>query len=571
MRAPAPSWNSRETWFLVAIALFTLAVQLVACTVLEDIQAAPRSGSDESEYDAYAWSLVQGRGYRGPSVDVLDRDHATAYRPPTASLYYAGVYLLFGHRYAAAHVANCVLVALTVLLVYAITRRCFGRGAARLAALAYACYPLAVYFNLPLGSETQGNFLLMLFVWCCLGVTGDRGTRWAIAAGVVLGVFLLCKPGFVLLLPLLPVWALVVCGKDRLLWLRAALIPLLAGLVLIPWVVRNRLVLGAFIPFGTGGGQLLLCGNNRVVVEDPRLYGYSVMDNALPEYGPALRAANNEVARDALAKHFAIDWLRANPDKWFYLLRAKFVRLWAPLYQGAAYRSFEWFAMAYYGLILALFAAALLPVTMRFLRERHPGFLLPCLVVATTGTAVVFHGQHRYRFTIDGLCIVMAAATVSWLAEVAARRSWRSAFALVRTFVAGRWYWLLFGALAAGAVAVAWKLDEDHIERYRQRVCRQKLDAIGTAAVAYRRAHGRWPSDVADLVPEFLPNADALHCPKHSVGWHDYQLLGSPDMNRAAQLISYEVMRPAEPGKAVTIREFGTSHFGAENSIRIAP
>src|SRR5262249_2785249 len=225
---------------------------------------------------------------------------------------------------------NCLLVAATVVLLYRVTLQCFGRPAAWLAALLYAFYPLAIYFNLSLISETLANFLLVLFVWCCLQIRSERGLVWTVAAGLVFGVLLLCKPGVVFLIPLLPLWAWVVCGKNWILWGRAALIPLLAGLVMTPWIIRNRLVMGALIPFSTSGVQLLLCTNNRIVVEDPLLYGYSVIDQCLPEYKLRLRAVNDEVQRDALAKQLAIEWLLANSDKWFYLAQGKFFRFWTP-------------------------------------------------------------------------------------------------------------------------------------------------------------------------------------------------------------------------------------------------
>ena len=49
----------------------------------------PSAGSDEVEFDIYAWNVAQGRGYRGPSPDVTDRDHLTAYRVPAPSLMWA--------------------------------------------------------------------------------------------------------------------------------------------------------------------------------------------------------------------------------------------------------------------------------------------------------------------------------------------------------------------------------------------------------------------------------------------------------------------------------------------------
>src|SRR5262245_60606160 len=84
-------------------------VARVAFAAHQGLDAAPVPGSDPSEYDAYAWNLAQGNGYRGPSPDVADQNHLTAYRPPLPSLLMAGVYAVFGHHYAPVRLVHCLL------------------------------------------------------------------------------------------------------------------------------------------------------------------------------------------------------------------------------------------------------------------------------------------------------------------------------------------------------------------------------------------------------------------------------------------------------------------------------
>ena len=123
---------------LLGLAAVSFLVRLGAVAATVGLSTPPAPGSDEVEYDMYAWNVAQGRGYRGPSPDVEDVDHITAYRAPGPSLYYAAIYRAVGHRYPAAHVCNALLGALTVLLVFGIARRCFGTKAAWTAAAANA-------------------------------------------------------------------------------------------------------------------------------------------------------------------------------------------------------------------------------------------------------------------------------------------------------------------------------------------------------------------------------------------------------------------------------------------------
>jgi hypothetical protein len=540
---------------LVALFILSFALRLGSMAAMTGLGAAPSPGSDEAEYDLCAWNLVQGNGYVGPSPDVVDAEgkslpHPTAYRPPTSVLYYAAVYAVAGHSYLAAQVVNSAVAGLTVLLVFSISRHLFGRRTAWVAAILYACYPIALYYNLTLQSESLAAFLICLFVWLCLPFRDARGGWWAVGAGLGFGLLLLCKPGYLFLLPLLPFWAVAVCRGDRRLWFRAALIPIVAGLVIVPWAVRNYLELGKFIPFGTGGGSLLLQANNRIVVDDARYHGYAVWDISLPEYAPALREPNDEIERDAVAKKFAVDWLKKNPDKWFYLARGKCWRLWAPWYFGSGNRTVALGVCIYYGLILAGFLCAVIPVTARFIRERNPALMMTALILATVAMAVVFHGQHRYRFPIDSLCTVFAAPAFNYMAG-----SLRGTHS--RGVGHRGWTRCMIGAgIAVGlaaAVAAATYYDEKRIHEYRLGVARQRLESMAKAVQEYQRDHRKAPDSLEDLVPEYLPMVEALHCPTHTLEYHEYQALESRDARAASQVISYRLEPPSAPGGPLRI------------------
>jgi hypothetical protein len=470
-----PSASARPVpWVpLLALVVVSFAIRLSAVAYWTGLGTPPKPGGDEAEYDACAWSLVQGHGYRGPSPDVVDEEgrvtiHPTAYRPPTSVFFYAGVYAVAGHSYLAAQFANATLASLTVLLVFLIGRRLFDTRTAWLAAGLYAFYPLALYYNLTLQSESLAAFLIALFVWLCLPLRDAGGTWWAAAAGLGLGALLLCKPGYVFLIPLLPFWALAVCRGDRRLWLRSAIIPVLAGLVVLPWTVRNYLELGHLIPFGTGGGSLLLQANNRIVVADSRYHGYAVWDTCLPEYAPLLRAPNDEYRRDEVAKKLAVQWLKDNPDKWFYLARGKFWRLWTPQYYGSGNRQLAIVVCSYYGVILFGFLSAVVPVTRRFVSERNPALIMLALILATTAMAVVFHGQHRYRFPIDSLCTIHAAAGFCWILNRVCG-SEKSSGDRPRLTSGTIGILLVFAAVVA-ALALAIVVDEQRIHEYRMRI-----------------------------------------------------------------------------------------------------
>jgi 4-amino-4-deoxy-L-arabinose transferase-like glycosyltransferase/glycosyltransferase involved in cell wall biosynthesis len=565
-----PPPRSRVSLWLAALLIFAFVLRLGAVALITGLHTPPAVGTDECEYDSYAWNLAQGNGYRGPSPNVSDENHLTAYRPPAPSIFVAGLYVLFGHTHVVAYVADILLAVLTVWLIFQITLRCFNQRAAWLAALCYVVYPISLYYGLTLTSEIFSTFLVSLFAWCCLGIKDAKGMRWAIGAGLALGLILLSKPGFVFLLPLLPFLAWIVCGKRKELWLRALVIPVLAALLLTPWIVRNRIVMHAFIPFSTGGGSLLLQANNRQVIEDPAYYGYAVFDYCLPEYAVPIRTANDELKRDAIAKKFAVQWIGANHDKWFYLVRSKFLRLWTVDYTGNRFHSLAWILFLTYGIMLTAFALTVFPFTRRLLRERHPGLIMIAMILATVATALVFHGQHRYRFPIDGFCISIAAGGVFWLRDTLRGQSREARYAAVRNFFRIHRLQVVGACVLVLGLSLWCRADNRYIEGWRNDVCEQRLKAIGLATARYRQVHGELPSRLSLLVPEFLPNVEALHCPKHTISYNDHTWLPMTDAEPYQRLISYSLITANAPGGEAYIVESIPHHGEDRNGVTLS-
>ncbi|MBY0455818.1 MAG: hypothetical protein K2V38_00615, partial [Gemmataceae bacterium] len=166
---------------------------------------------------------------------------------------------------------------------------------------------------------------------------------------------------------------------------------------------------GRVIPFSTMGGSALLQGNNRLVVTDPKAFGYSVWDTELDEYREALREAGDEVERDERAKRFAVQWLRDNPDKWAFLVWHKFARSWTPFLvhnPSAAHRALY---TATWGPVLVLFAVAFVPTLVRALRERSPAWLFHLAILHYIANSVIFFANVRYRAPVEPICFVLAA------------------------------------------------------------------------------------------------------------------------------------------------------------------
>ncbi len=417
----------RSLLLLLVLAMIGLSAR-VAVTSHAGWAKAPAPGSDASEYDEYAWNLAQGRGFSGVSPDVVGPDgrlteHLTAYRAPATSVYWAGLYRVFGHRYAVVRLSQCLLDTMTILVLFGITRKCFGNRVAWLSAAIYSIWPTAILYATELGSETQYTLLFGCFILLALEFAEREGWGWAIAAGAALGLAMSTRGNAVLMLGLVILWAVWQFRKTPQIALRGISIAFVALLMLVPWTIRNYEVFHAFIPFETGGGDVLLGSYNRIVANDPSSYGYWIYPTSeLPEYRSQIVAPNDEVERDHVETQLAKQWIRQHPEKWWYLEESKFRRSWTPFLQPNSPRLYRYGMLLTWGPVLILFALGCFPTAIGFLRRGEPGWLIHLGILHFVLTAEIFWGASRFRYPVEDLCIAVASATAVWIWQRIARR-----------------------------------------------------------------------------------------------------------------------------------------------------
>jgi 4-amino-4-deoxy-L-arabinose transferase-like glycosyltransferase len=163
---------------------------------------------------------------------------------------------------------NVVLSTAAVPLTWMFTRRLqLERGTRVLAAAVVACSPTLVFWAPVLGSENLQVVLLLAALVCA--TAPGQSTRAAVGSAVLFGTAVLVRPESMFYLLALPVllWA---TGPQR--WrsiaTRTAAIALGAGLVIMPWYVRNE------IAVGRGAGLSSTGGANFYMAHRDDGYGY---------------------------------------------------------------------------------------------------------------------------------------------------------------------------------------------------------------------------------------------------------------------------------------------------------
>ena len=370
--------------------------------------------SDADWYYGHAAQMAAG-------MDYLDgHGHPTAFWPVGWPWLLSLAFRAGGTSLATLGVLNLGAALLTVWLTRDLGRLLTGsEGAGRIAALLYAVYPNAVLY-VPLAlTEVPYTALLLVAVKLLVDDSPARqSARWVLA-GLVLALATLIKAQTLVIVPAI---VLVMALRTRSVWrpaLCGALVLGTALLAIAPWTVRNHQALGAWVMVSTNGGYTLLTGNNDSA------NGTYTPDDPLVKQVEA-RTDLDEVARDALARNLAKDWIATHPARFAALAPLKLIRLWGPdgegqwayetgsrVYAAApkAFLAVRAANQALYWALLAVFVIAPIPIIRARRAAGQPviDWWLVAYMVALFPSliAVVFSGQSRFHFpAMPFLCMI---------------------------------------------------------------------------------------------------------------------------------------------------------------------
>jgi 4-amino-4-deoxy-L-arabinose transferase-like glycosyltransferase len=249
-----PSRERRAT--LAALVMLACAARLA---VIAPVWRQPPN--DPDYYLPLARGLAEGHG-------LVLHGRPTAFRPPLYPLLLAPLVAAWGTDDARPFlVLNLALGVGTVLLTHAAALRwCGSSTRAAVAAAIVAIDPVLIVQARSVMTESLAACLMAATL---LALADARAARGCILGGTGFGLAALCRPS------LLPAAALVALGVAArgpgtpLIRVRLALcLALATALVVLPWAVRNRLVLGEAVWTTTHGGYTLALANNTAYYDD---------------------------------------------------------------------------------------------------------------------------------------------------------------------------------------------------------------------------------------------------------------------------------------------------------------
>jgi 4-amino-4-deoxy-L-arabinose transferase-like glycosyltransferase len=373
---------------------------------------------DQREYLALARNLIHGPGLA--FLDSRFNDSVRAFRTPGYPLLIAAC----GANVRAVRVVQGLLDTSTVLAVFLLARLLVGgRVGPLLAAVVVAFNPYLIYFTGLILSETL--FTAML-AWGMVLLAGSRSRTdrqssllWVLG-GVVLGLSVLVRPSAVALPVLLgllsvflnpamrPAYESDVRDRPRRRVPPGLAMVLLTTVCLLPWTIRNRLVLGRWIWLDTNSGFTLYDGYNADAS--------GASDQSFVDRMPEL-AVLSEVQRDEYLSRKATEYAQDHPGRVWSLAWLKLGRTWSPfpLSEQFSRTELRLIAVAY---SLPFDALVLISLIWGGLPRAAKAFLITPAVYFSIIHALTV-GSLRYRIPAEPLLAVLiaglaASGATSW-------------------------------------------------------------------------------------------------------------------------------------------------------------
>lgn len=379
-------------------------------------------------YLDYGRRMAEGGGYR------LADGEPTAYYPIGYPAILAAWFWvlqftpLADHWIANTVILNLVLSTATIALVGVLGRRLLGPWVGAVAAVIVALFPSLIFHTATILTETTFNFVFVLaLVVLCWRPWSGQVPSWPrlVVFALLLGLAIEIRPIALLVVPMVGI-ALWCVGERRQALARFGAVAGLVVLVMVPWTVRNQVVMKAFLPIGTTTGDNLCIGNH------PDAQGHFAFPDWCFGHDPQVARPEFETLRNTELTNRSLHWIASHPlDQFRLIVQRTFYTFQhdhdaVPAVQSYGDDPFippvnaTVLANLADGYFFAVLGIAALGVPF-FANRRDPRRLLLLLaIVAVAISPWPFFGDSRFHVPVNVLVPIPAALTV-----VLIGRRWR--------------------------------------------------------------------------------------------------------------------------------------------------
>jgi Tfp pilus assembly protein PilF/4-amino-4-deoxy-L-arabinose transferase-like glycosyltransferase len=314
----------------------------------------------------------------------------------------------------------------SVVLIYSIGKRIYCERAGLIAAGFSLVYSPLTFFETKILPTITGIFLGLLSIYLLSRAEQEKKWYYWMGGATTLGVAAICRPNYLLMIPLIIFGILVVHRKQ----LRETLIPILI-LILVPSgiigtvTLRNYVVGKDFVLISANAGITFAQGNNPwargSIAVIPGFSGE--VTNQRHEETQIAEKVTGRTLKPSEVNTFWFKWgltfIQKNPLEYLRLLLYKGAILFNNHELGSNYlldvdkEVTPWLRLAFlpFGFIMAW---AVIGFARIFL-ERPAALALIAAFIGSFLTAIIFYVNSRYRMTLLPPAIIMAGGGLDYL------------------------------------------------------------------------------------------------------------------------------------------------------------
>jgi tetratricopeptide (TPR) repeat protein len=372
--------------------------------------------TDSAVYVNWA-QLINQEGWLGTEI---------FYRAPFYPYLLSIIFWFVPHNLLAVYIMQLGMGMCSVVLIYSIGKRIYGERAGLIAAGFSLLYSPLTFFETKILPTCTGIFLGLLSIYLLTRAEQEKKWYYWMAGAATLGVAALCRPNYLLMIPLLIFGILVVYRTQ----LRETPVPILI-LILIPSVtigtvtLRNYVVGKDFVLISSNAGITFAQGNNPWARGSMAIIpGFSgEVTNQRHEETQIAERVTGRKLKPSEVNTFWFKWgltfIQKKPLEYLRLLFYKGAILFNNYELGSNYlldvdkEVTPWLRLAFlpFGFIMAW---AVIGFARIFL-ERPAALALIAAFMGSFLTAMIFYVNSRYRMTLIPPALIMAGGGLDYL------------------------------------------------------------------------------------------------------------------------------------------------------------
>jgi 4-amino-4-deoxy-L-arabinose transferase-like glycosyltransferase len=363
--------------------------------------------------------------------------HPSAYTQPLYGWFLIPLYWIFGRHWLVVGLAHICVAVATTLLVWRIGRRWLTPTIGLLAGIAVALHPYLVWHDVHMNREILDHLLAAATVYLTLRAAESFDLQRALPLGAVIGLGILGNVRLEALPFLVGAYLLWRTGISRRTLLAAGALLAGAALLVIPWVVRNKVSVGCWAV--TTDARALWKANNVNTydtlrgggwidhVPQPKSFPPTPQDVFERWQRTGVVEPYDECAQMSFFQHKVVSFWIHHPGDKARLIPLDAQWLWQPKVvetrgrpgAGSSLDTLRaWAEPAY---MIPLYVLGAIGV---FLVPRFLSALTVLLLGYQTLVAMLFVGETRYRVPWDFLIALLAGAAVVELVHRLRTRGW---------------------------------------------------------------------------------------------------------------------------------------------------